>query len=229
VLPYLWTTLLAARRSPGAWALLGLGCAALSLALGLAVLALEDDRAANLELAWEGAAGVGAGVAVWVLVTTLARDATEGFALAADQCLAGPRARLLGRALGAAAAGTAASLVTLLVGVLLDPRLAPSSVYVLFTSIFTAILAAAWGLLLGGLGLGPAAAMLAALGLWLLGHFPWAAPGWEVGGGGRLLAAALPAPPRDLLGVAAALLAAIGVGGLALARADRVRRAGGSG
>lgn len=227
MLPYVPTSLLAARRSPGAWLILGLGCASLALGLGLAVLAFEADPAAERELVGECAAGTGAAVALWVLITALARDRLEGFALAADQTGPGAVARLLGRSIGALVAGVVAAAATLAFAVALDPQHVHGLLCLLSTSMVSVASAAAWGLMLGACGLGPAAGLLAGLGLWFLGHLPWSSPGWEVGGLGRLLAVALPSPPADAGADAWRLLAALGLGAVALtAHGARARDAG---
>lgn len=80
----------------------------------------------------------------------------------------------------------------------------------------------AWALLLSGFGLGPAAALLAGLGLWILGHLPWAAPGYALGGAGAWVGALLPAAALDLRSATAALLALVGLLALVLALRSRV-------
>jgi hypothetical protein len=186
------------------------------LGLGLAVLAFETDQAARLELVHECAAGAAAGVALWVLVSSLARDREEGFCLAADHTRGGRTARLVGRTFGATLGSAVAAGVVALLGLALGGADTGDGLYLLSTSSCSALLAAAWGLLLGVAGLGPAAGLLTGAGLWVTAHLPWGAPGWDLGGVGRVIGAVLPGVPQGAAGAAAAVLAAVGVGGLAL-------------
>ena len=98
-----------------------------------------------------------------------------------------------------------------------------AGIYLPFTNVSVAGLAAAWGLVLAGF-LGGGAVVLSGLLLWGLGHLPWGAPGFLHGFGGRLCHALLPGPlsPEDpsALGYTSAATA----GAVLLALALRRRR-----
>ncbi|MDJ0975625.1 MAG: hypothetical protein QNJ98_14275 [Planctomycetota bacterium] len=170
--PYARATLKEAVTSPVTWGICLMGVFFGWFAATLAILALVDVAEESRELIGSTSQLFGALLAIGLLGRTLDEDSDSGFTLATDACAPGPGGRILGRWLGATIAGTAASVLIAAVVTASGAAQADSSLYLLYTSILSISLVAAWATLLASRWNGAAAGLLTIL-LWLLGHLPW--------------------------------------------------------
>lgn len=194
--PYARATLKEAALSPVTWGTCVMGVFFGWFAATLAILAIVDLGEESKELVESTSQLFGALLAIGLLGRTLDEDADSGFTLATDACAPGPGGRVLGRWAGAALAGTMASLLIAGLVTLSGAAQGLNPLYLLYTSILSTALVAAWATLLASRWNGAAAGLLTIL-LWLLGHLPWGRDpflGGSLEWAGRCLRAWLPGP-----------------------------------
>jgi hypothetical protein len=181
-------------RSPAPWVLAALGALAVLAGLSLEILAGAEIPGRASDLALSTALAFGYLTGLWVAASTAAQDASAGLAAAAGCTAPGPLARTLGRWIGSAGVALVVSYICMAsagpCAGLLD-----RGVYVFITSISVGAVGAAWGVLLGAWARA-GGAILAGVGLWLLGHLPWGTEALLAGTAGEIVAAWLPGP-RD--------------------------------
>ena len=215
MLAHLVTTLRFGLRSAWIWGVTALGLLLTWFVARHSVLALHHDPARQRVVAGASSGLFGAAVTLWILARLLAEDRGSGFALAADSCRAGTRARLFGRWGGACVAGALCALLICLGAAMLGPSDSGVSIWLYYTTTAQIALVGAWCLVLAT-WLPPIVAAGAAAALWFVGHLPWT----HLGGMPRVMARALSAwLPRtsDGAGLAAESAGTVAAAGLTTA------------